>query len=173
MTRDSHTVKDVAERIAPSRKAADLSRLIRQIRHWTLCDLLTTEGDKHTGTGRSRVYDAHQVRKAAILAELARFGINVGELEGFGEWADSLARTTQWAAAVAARRDVFIQMAWTADGGASWGIAQDAPNTNPLSSTTASSPVRRGDGRQFELPEQDFTASIVLNVTKVFKRLAL
>lgn len=52
--------------------------------HWANADLLTPIGEKHTGTRVSRKYDLDEVRKAAILRELSRFGLTVTVLDGMG-----------------------------------------------------------------------------------------
>ena len=170
----TYTVKDVASLISPLHPNAAVEQLIRQVRHWTVCNLLTTIGAKKPGTGRSRVYDAHQVRKAAVLVELTRYGIQVGELDTFGEWADMLAGHDHWQAAVEGKHDVYLQMAFNADGGGSWSINGGAPD---LFALKTNSPLKRPvkvrllDGGTLDVPIQDFSTALVFNITKIFKRL--
>ena len=47
-------------------------------------------------------------RKAAILLELSRYGVTVEMLDGFGEWADTLAKTKQWRTAIDGTGDSLI-----------------------------------------------------------------
>ncbi len=167
----TYTVKDVASLIRQPYET-DVERLIRQVRHWTTCDLLTTIGAKKPGTGRSRLYDAHQVRKAAVLAELAQYTIDVGKLETFGEWADMLPQHNGWKAAVEGKRDAYLQMAFNADGSHSWSINVGQPNLFDLKTHN---PPRRGtvqrlDGTTFDMPRPDFSTAVVLNITKIFRR---
>ncbi len=174
---DSHTytVKDVASLIGQTPER-DVEQLIRQVRHWTACDLLTTIGDKEPGTGRSRLYDAHQVRKAAVLAELAQYTIDVGKLETFGEWADMLAKHEGWKTAIEGKHDVYLQMAFNPDGGLSWSINVGEPNLFALKTNSPlkrSIPVRLLDGGKLDMPPQDFSTAVVLNITKIFRRLRL
>lgn len=63
--------------------------IMRQVRHWTVTGLLQP-AKKSPGTGRSRQYPIYQVHKAAVLVELARYGMTVGLSESVAEWFDHL-----------------------------------------------------------------------------------
>lgn len=119
---ETYSVKGVAERIAYKGDADEIRKIIRQLRHWTNADLLTPLGEKHTGTGVSRQYDADEVRKAAILLELSRYGVTVEMLEGFDEWTSLLRGTDRWKKAAEGKGEYFLQMAWEPgdDGGSVW-----------------------------------------------------
>jgi len=72
------TLKDVAQRIAFSKSEAAISRVARQVRHWTQNDLLKPYGAKQTGTGIPRLYKEEPTLDiAAILLELSRYGATV------------------------------------------------------------------------------------------------
>lgn len=169
-----YSVKDVAALIA--RGSADQpARLIRQIRHWTANDLLIPVGGKNTGTGVSRMYDVTGVRCAAILLELSRYGITVGQLEGFAEWAAMLSGSNEWLAAFTGEQDVFLSMSWEADeeGGGIWEIGAGKPKWDALRLQTVPDRVTLADGRETLLQPLDLTSSIVINLTKILDRLAL
>src|SRR4051794_37184763 len=72
MALDTYTLKEVAAVLCASGDPAEVERIARQVRHWTVADLLHPTGKKHTGTGRSRRYTADEIRKASILLELSR-----------------------------------------------------------------------------------------------------
>ncbi|CAN0504813.1 unnamed protein product, partial [Laminaria digitata] len=59
----------------------DVRRVMRQIRHWTVCEALVPEGDVHTGTGVSRRYAPDEVRIAALLLVLSKYGMTMTEFE--------------------------------------------------------------------------------------------
>ena len=46
------TVSELARAVAPTADAAEISRIIRQLRHWTLTGVLSLAGTVHTGAGR-------------------------------------------------------------------------------------------------------------------------
>lgn len=169
-----YSVKDVAALIA--RGPADQpARLIRQIRHWTANDLLAPVGGKNTGTGVSRMYDVNGVRCAAILLELSRYGIPVSQLEGFDEWTDMLSGTNDWLAAFANEQDVFLSMSWEADedGGGVWQIGAGTPKWDALRLDVEPSNITLANGGEAIVPPLDLTSSIVINLTKIFARLAV
>jgi hypothetical protein len=83
MTDTTFTLKEISYRLSKTLKEDDLRFIDRQIKHWTNNDLLRPLGEKHTGTGRSRVYIWHEVVAAAYLHELSAFGVTVGELKKF------------------------------------------------------------------------------------------
>lgn len=161
MSNETYSVKGVAERIAFRGDADEVRKIIRQVRHWTNADLLTPVGEKHTGTGVSRQYDADEVRKAALLLELSRYGVTVEMLENFDEWTDSLKRTDAWKKAAAGKGDYFLQMAWEPgeDGGTIW-----RPN------------ISRGLLVSKEMSKRhnfSLASTIIINVAAVFQRIRL
>jgi DNA-binding transcriptional MerR regulator len=81
------SAKDVAMVIMYPGQPDGLARAMRQVRHWTQCDLLQTINDKHTGRGRSRMYDEESsILLAAMLMELSRFGVTVDKMKYLADW---------------------------------------------------------------------------------------
>ena len=154
MDGELYSVKDVAALIGAT-KGESQARIMRQVRHWTQHDLLHPVTGKSTGTGTSRLYDAHAVRCAVILHEFARYGIPLINLDGFDEWTDAVSQDPRWKAAITGKREVFITMAWVADGGSAWGFAADEPTLTAFRS------------------DQGFSSAIVINLTRLFSRLDL
>lgn len=115
----SLTVKDIAGAISFDRSEEGIARTIRQVRHWTQCDLLRPLTQKETGKGVARVYRAEPtVIIAALLLELTRYGVTVdvlkpasdqlyGDWEEYGEgWYIQTALTDI---------NTFLQVAWNTD----------------------------------------------------------
>ena len=48
------TVSELARAVAPNADEAEISRIVRQLRHWTLTGVLSLAGTVHTGAGRHR-----------------------------------------------------------------------------------------------------------------------
>jgi hypothetical protein len=112
------TVKDIAARITFDRSDDGIARTMRQVRHWTQCDLLRTTSEKHTGKGIPRLYeDEPTVEIAAILLELQRYGATVDILkhvsdELFAHWDDE---GGMYILGSGTDIDVFIQVSWKSD----------------------------------------------------------
>jgi len=80
------TVKDIAKYAAFDKSEEGINRAMRQIRHWTQCDLLRPYTPKKTGTGIPRLYpDEPTIEIAAILLEVARYGATVDILKPVAE----------------------------------------------------------------------------------------
>ena len=80
------TIKDIAERISLDRSDRGVERTMRQVRHWTQCDLLRTVGRKNTGKGIPRLYEEEPTMLiAAILLELSLYGATVEILSPVAE----------------------------------------------------------------------------------------
>jgi len=116
MNEQTFSLGEIAPILARSNPESDVSRIQRQVRHWTIHNLLQP-AKKHTGRGRDRRYTAHQIRKAAVYMELARFGMTVGLLEGVSEWLDMLEEENSalWNAAKERALRVFMRSTWTAE----------------------------------------------------------
>lgn len=81
------SAKDVAMVIMYPGQPDGLARAMRQVRHWTQSDLLQTANDKHTGRGRSRMYEEEPtILLAALLMELARFGVTIDKMKPLARW---------------------------------------------------------------------------------------
>ncbi len=74
------TVSELAERVAPAGDKAAIERITRQLRHWTLNQVLEPVGGLHTGPGRHRRYSAESVYMAALIVELSDMGFPIGLL---------------------------------------------------------------------------------------------
>ena len=71
------TVKDMAARLQP-KVEGKASYIVRAIQHWTTQGLLVPiGGEAHQGTGRHREYDLEALHRAAILFELAKYGLQI------------------------------------------------------------------------------------------------
>ncbi len=77
---ESCSVSQLAERVAPTTDKAEVARITRQLRHWTLTGVLKPLGATHTGAGRHRRYSGDAVHVAALIIELSRLGLPVGAL---------------------------------------------------------------------------------------------
>lgn len=169
MERFAYSVREVAEKLSPEGDEGERLRLIRQIRHWTNADLLRPQGKKHTGTGVSRKYGPEEVRKAAILRELWRYGMTVTQLEGMGEYLDKLSDDPSWTDAVSGKRAVYLELLSTPDDETqSWLVARDTPDLKLLNPDTKPSRVKIG-GKN--LPGPSHTAALVLSLNRIFERL--
>ena len=156
-----YTVKDVAGIIAYDKSPEGIAKVARQVRHWTNNDLLTPLGPKQTGTGINRLYDAHGVRKASIILELTRYGINVFLLDMIDEWLDNVSGMDEWGDAINGGEDFYLQFAWD---------AADEPGSFWLPG------MERGMIIRTEMLHKTgmSTASMVLvNLTVLFRRIAV
>ncbi len=77
---ESYSVSQLAQRVAPTADKAEVARITRQFRHWTLTGVLRPLGATLTGAGRHRRYSGDAVYVAALMIELARLGLPVGTL---------------------------------------------------------------------------------------------
>jgi DNA-binding transcriptional MerR regulator len=91
-----YTLKEVSRRISASLRDKDLRFVDRQIKHWTSNDLLKTAGEKHTGTGRSRLYTKEEIIVAAYLHRLTSHGVTIGNLKRFRKNYDSWMKSPQY-----------------------------------------------------------------------------
>jgi hypothetical protein len=167
MIEETFTLKHLAKAVYPAGSDREQDQFMRQVRHWTACDLLRPVGGKNTGTGVSRRYTASDIRRAAILAELHRYRVPVPVVENFAEAMDTYefgrGFDVMWKSAIAGDRPVFLQLAWT-EGFTSWGIDFDEPNSLMVAPEGKS----RDPGDPFHI-----TSAIVINLTSVFARIEL
>lgn len=169
MERFAYSVREVAEKLTPEGDEGERLRLIRQIRHWTNADLLRPQGKKHTGTGVSRKYGPEEVRKAAILRELWRYGMTVTQLEGMGEYLDDLSGDPSWADAANGKRAVYLELLSNPDDESQlWLVARDEPDLKVLD--PANKPPRIKVGSK-SLPGISYSAALVLSLNRIFERL--
>lgn len=171
MERFAYSVRELVEKLAPEADEEAKRRLIRQVRHWTNSDLLTPLGGKNTGTGISREYGPDEVRKAAILWELTRFGMTVPQLEGTGAYLDEIAKDPSWRDAVADKRPVYLELLRTPDDETqSWLLVRDVPDLRQLHPTQKTRSLKSA---MPATPEPSFTAALVLSLNRIFARLTV
>lgn len=169
MERFAYSVRELVDKLAPEGDEDEKLRLIRQVRHWTNADLLTPQGKKHTGTGVSRKYGADEVRKAAILRELARFGMTVTQLEGTGEYLDMLTKDPSWRDAVTNKRPVYLELFTTPDDeDQTWRFARDEPDLRPIHPDAKPSRLKVGNTTT---QGPSYTSALVLSLNRIFARL--
>ncbi len=170
MTR-TYTLKEVATILSATKTREEIERIARQIRHWTLSGVLEPEGEKHTGTGRSRRYSADEIRFAAWLMELARYGVTVSIMLCVRYAFDDEAKEGYWASVATADPPVFFEMAWDQD------TIVTNVGTDPAALITRKTRHVGAAGADGEahgvLDPANITSSITVNLTKVFARLDL
>ena len=170
MERFAYSVRELVDKLAPEDDEEEKLKLLRQVRHWTNADLLTPLGEKNTGTGVSRKYGPDEVRKAAILRDLARFGLTVNKLEGMGEYLDDLAKDPSWRDAITNKEAVYLELFWSPDGAHAWSVARDE---HLLAIMRPSWKPPRLKNSKIKLPDPNFTSAIVLSLNRIFSRLTL
>jgi hypothetical protein len=69
----SISLKELVDRVTPA--GVDRAVVERRIRHWTGHGILPTEGAAFPGQGKSRKYSEEIIYLAAVLNELAKYGI--------------------------------------------------------------------------------------------------
>lgn len=167
MERFAYSVRELVDHLAPEGDEEEKLRLLRQVRHWTNADLLTPLGGKNTGTGTSRKYGPDEVRKAAILRELSRFGLTVTKLEGMGEYLDYLAEGDEWRDAVTGKRAIYLEMLWEpGDGTHAWRITKANDLLDMLRPDWKPNPPSRKGG--IRIPAPRFTSALVLSLNSIF-----
>ena len=171
MTDDSYTLKQVARIVARTDDEDHLAKVARQIRHWTSLDIIPTIGKKHSGTGVHRRYSANAVRRAALTSELARYGLDVSDMDPLGEYFDGMEGGADWQTAIDGTAIVYL---WYSLAGVPDGMiigqygSQD--RINPLQLTNARRNEEYGAGL---IPVEGYASALVINVTKVFQRLTV
>ena len=163
MTDQTYSLKQLARVIYPAVPERELERFMRQVRHWTACDLLQPVDGKSTGTGVSRRYSVSEVRRAAILAEIARYRVPVPVIENFALAMDNYQDWPDWKTALEGKETILLQFAWNKDF-TNWGLNKNEPNLFVLTSM--------GEGRD-DFDPFSVASAITINLTKVFARLAL
>lgn len=157
------TIRDIAARIAPGRTEASIARTLRQVRHWTQCDLLRTVSVKSTGKGIPRLYEEEPTLLiAAVLLELSRYGATVDILKPvaaalYDDWEDD----RMYIDTASTHVNVYLQVAWKTDPATGQFIDAeiklfddlDAANTNPRDRPT--------------LLLEHATSSIIVNLTNL------
>ncbi len=165
----TYTLKQVASRVCMSKDPAEIETVARQIRHWTVSDLLVPVGEKYTGTGRSRRYSANEVRLAAWLAELSKYGMTVSLLETARATYEEYGKDGYWEGVAESKTPVFHEVTW--DRNSIVGkITGGAPELISFKRPRGQMRVGPPEGVGVIDPE-NVTSVIVINLTKVFGRL--
>lgn len=155
------TVKDIAACIAYDRSQEGISRTMRQVRHWTQCDLLRPYSAKNTGKGIPRFYvDSPTIEIAAILLEVSRYGATVDILRPVAEelYEDAESMSNLFLATTD-ETEVYAQIAWEQD-----------PRTGKFTGATVNL-FNEMDIDEGELSAEP-TSSILINMGKVINRIA-
>ena len=160
----TYTVKQIAQKLTVKRPDLSLPKLMRQIRHWTALDYLTTIGSKHTGTGVSRLYGPNEVPKALILVELYSRGISLSEFEEFGDFLDFNIKhyAKAWEDALAGKKPIFLMLYFGLDGECACNF-----ETGKLDLKA----IYKQDDTLGTMPELELTTAVVVNMTRLFSTL--
>lgn len=170
MERFAYSVRELVDKLAPEEDEEEKLRLLRQVRHWTNADLLTPIGEKHTGTGVSRKYGPDEVRKAAILRELSRFGLTVTMLDGMGEALDFYAKRSEWRDAISGKDAIFLEMLWAPDGAHAWNVVRYASLLAMMKPDWKPRGSKKSDLSMIDL---NFTRAAVLSLNRIFAHLKI
>ncbi len=144
----SYRTKELAARLAPDASPKEIQQIVRQIRHWSLCQILPTEDGVHVGTGTRRSYDETAAQVAAIFLALAPFNLPVGTL---------------------ARAALGFQMARAAKPEILRGAIEGTENISMAFTRDGTTPVLYPS--EGPLPIAHYKAVIVLNLAKIFEPL--
>lgn len=175
MKSETYKVREIAKMISGEGDQEVIERLVRRIRYWTGEGILNPVGGKDTGSGNYREYDADEVRKVAIVCELARYGISITNFDPDGEYLDSFKGSSQWNDAVEGRRDVFLVHAeeFGCDAGNASQIVCEGKDVDLVG--VVRTKVTKNSALKVSLPmnEDDFPSCLVINLTKLFSKLDL
>jgi DNA-binding transcriptional MerR regulator len=166
----TYTLKEVAAILSPSGEREDFERAARQVRHWTVNGLLEPAGEKFVGTGRSRRYGADEIRFAAWLMELAKYGINISVMEAVRHTFDEESYADLWDTIADADPPVFYELVWDEDaiiGKFSYG----APELVTGARLDEKRRRRIANPKDGLIDPANITSAVVINLTKVFARL--
>ncbi|MGE3627686.1 MAG: hypothetical protein AB7G34_15075 [Hyphomicrobiales bacterium] len=188
----SYTVREIAAILVDQEGWAGspeyqshLDKRLRQVRHWTACDYLRPLGKKHSGTGVARRYGPDEVRKAALLRELTRFGLTVTQLgEEFGDDLIRRASQKEWKEAIEGEKQILFQVVFEAGGSADQ--TTHAMNLVPaeksllrmLDPNVMAAEKRKRDSRSTQgqtgdLPIPEFVSGLTISLTQLFATLRL
>jgi hypothetical protein len=157
------TVRDVAKRIR--RDDEDLEVVVNRLRNWTKEGLLQFLGDKHPGTGKTRLYPEYAVIDALVLSALTAIGIPAVRAGGATPYASvfHFGRQAYQDFPSRAAGEVIFLVVFGADGSVYDGVG-DNPHRCAL--------IYAPDGRvDFRIPADQGDATILLNLTNLFRRL--
>jgi hypothetical protein len=157
------TVRDIAKRIR--RDDEDLEVVVARLRNWTKEGLLQFSGDKHPGTGRARLYPEYAVIDALVLGGLTAIGIPAVRAGGATPYASvfHFGRQAYQDFPSRAAGEVIFLVVFGAEGSVYDGVVD-----NPHRCALIYAPNGRVD---FPMPADQGDATILLNLTNLFRRL--
>ncbi len=168
----TYTLKEVARMIARKGDEDDVRRVMRQIRHWTVCGALEPEGEVHTGTGVSRRYEADEVRIAALLLVLSKYGMTMTEFEHLREMLENVVESWH---SDKVKEDLFWEVTWNEEefrGKVSVGSPE------MLIYQAKHRPGKRRKNKPADMPDwlwehdpDNIAHAIAINATRVFERI--
>ena len=165
----TYTLKEVAAILSPTGEQDEFNRASRQVRHWTINGLLETTGEKYVGTGRSRRYEKDEIRFAAWLMELAKYGVNISIMESVRLTFDEYADEEFWDTIAEADPPILYELAWdegTIVGKFSFGAADLIMQTHLDDAQRQNANPKDGT-----IDPANITSVIAVNLTKIFARL--
>jgi hypothetical protein len=165
----TYTLKEVAAILSPTGEEEEFNRAARQVRHWTINGLLETAGEKFVGTGRSRRYAADEIRFAAWLMELAKYGVNISIMESVRLAFDEYARHGFWDTVAEADPPVLYELAW--DEGTIVGKFSFGAPEHIMEKYIDDERRKNADPKQGLMDPANITSVIAVNLTKIFARL--
>lgn len=171
MSEHLYTLQEMAETLTLAFPEESNAGCTRKVRHWTLLDLLEPH-EKHTGSGKSRLYAIHELHKAALLMELARWKVPMPIItDHFHLLLADYGESEAWQQAVDQSANVFLSLTWSKFL-ANVAMQADAPNLTALS--LPEDPSMLNDKSSPELGSlHELSSAMVINVTKVFYRLGM
>jgi hypothetical protein len=158
------TVRDIAKRIR--RDDEDLEVVVSRLRNWTKEGLLEFSGDKHPGSGKTRLYPEYVVIDALVLSALTAIGIPAVRAGGAKPYAGVFyyCRNAWQNFPDRAAGEVIFLVVF----GAEEGSVFDGVGDNPHRCTLIYASDSQVDLR---IPAGQGNATILLNLTNLFKRL--
>jgi hypothetical protein len=167
---DTYTLREVARMIARKGDEDDVRRVMRQIRHWTVCEALVPEGDVHTGTGVSRRYGADEVRIAALLLVLSKYGMTMTEFEYLREMLENVVESWR-----PGEEDLFWEVTWNEEAFRGK-VSIGAPEM--LTYQAKYRPGKRRKKKPADMPDwlwehdpDNIAHAIAINATRIFERI--
>lgn len=171
MSEATYTVRQLAEIISGSPDEKVIEKAVRQIRYWTTENIIKPIGKKHSGSGVHRLYTENEMYKAALVLEMVRHGISATKimhleelLESFGEdeieaindGSQKRAAYFIYAQAYSEEEDYFCSINYN----------------NPLFMFEKEGMEMglNGSGKS-TISYENYTTCIVINISRLFKRL--
>jgi hypothetical protein len=161
------TVREIARRIR--RDDEDLDVVINRLRNWTKEGLLAFSGNKHPGTGKSRLYPEYAVIDAVVLSALTATGIPAVRAGRAGAYGPTLLQLGRLGYQEFPEKEKAGETIFLAVLGAEVPIYEENPNRAALAYardgiTSARLAQPQGSGAEWDVV-------ILLNLSNLFRRL--